>query len=229
MSDNRIINDDDLTAINLEPVDNTNILKTLSSDKFWLKDPAVLFRSNNYYKIIPTQKMTTNEKLNALTRFFILLAILLLIFCSCTEYLYIPIIGIVTIIIVYFILRKKSQNNVEKFDNQNEDDEDNYETPTTENPYMNVTLADLMENPDRSAASTIGNNIIAKNIDAVLGNSKRQFYTMPSTTIPNDQTTFIKWVYDTPPTCKEDQGACLRYEDIRFNRYNPDIENPNKN
>ena len=37
-------------------------------------------------------------------------------------------------------------------------------------------------------------------------NSQRQFYTMPSTTIPNDQDTYQKWLYKTPKTCKEGNG-----------------------
>jgi len=45
-------------------------------------------------------------------------------------------------------------------------------------------------------------------------NSQRQFYTMPNTAIPNNQTEFAKWLYELPMTanCKEFQGACLRYD-----------------
>ena len=39
-----------------------------------------------------------------------------------------------------------------------------------------------------------------------------------------NQTTFAKWLNEIPVTCKEDQRYCLRYEDIRFNRYNPYID-----
>ena len=42
-------------------------------------------------------------------------------------------------------------------------------------------------------------------------NSQRQFYTMPVTTIPNNQTQFANWLYKTEPTCKENNGeSCLR-------------------
>ena len=34
-------------------------------------------------------------------------------------------------------------------------------------------------------------------------NSQRQYYTTPNTQIPNDQTSFAKWCYGTPATCKE--------------------------
>ena len=40
-------------------------------------------------------------------------------------------------------------------------------------------------------------------------NSQRQYYTMPSTTIPNEQTSFAKWLYLSPPTCKEDTIRCV--------------------
>ena len=40
-------------------------------------------------------------------------------------------------------------------------------------------------------------------------NSQRQYYTAPSTTIPNKQTEFAKWLYLAPPTCKEDTIRCV--------------------
>ena len=44
------------------------------------------------------------------------------------------------------------------------------------------------------------NDVFAKH------NSQRQFYTMPVTDICNDQTNFAKWLYLTPPSCKEGNG-----------------------
>lgn len=37
-------------------------------------------------------------------------------------------------------------------------------------------------------------------------NSNRQFYTMPNTTIDNHKVDLGKWLYQTPPTCKEGNG-----------------------
>jgi len=44
--------------------------------------------------------------------------------------------------------------------------------------------------------------------------SQRQWYSMPSTTIPNDQESFQNWLYRVPgQTCKEgNQEACTYYE-----------------
>ena len=36
--------------------------------------------------------------------------------------------------------------------------------------------------------------------------SERQFYSVPATTIPNDQESFSKWLYFRKPTCKENNG-----------------------
>jgi hypothetical protein len=40
-------------------------------------------------------------------------------------------------------------------------------------------------------------------------NSQREFYTVPSSKIPNDQTSFAKWCYGTAKTCKESSIYCV--------------------
>ena len=55
-------------------------------------------------------------------------------------------------------------------------------------------------------------------------NSQRQYYTMPATTMPNDQTAFAKWCYNTGPTCKERGLYCAPiYSPVK------DTNNPYKN
>ena len=39
--------------------------------------------------------------------------------------------------------------------------------------------------------------------DYVFDTDTRQFYTMPNTTIPNDQEAFSNWLYGTENVCKE--------------------------
>ena len=34
----------------------------------------------------------------------------------------------------------------------------------------------------------------------------RQFYTVPSTTIPNERELFTEWLYERGPSCKENNG-----------------------
>lgn len=235
----------------------------LTRDKFWIKDPAILFKNGNYKKIIPTTNMTYIEKLNAVTRLLLYITIVIMLFTSNAWIILIPIIGIIAIIMVYYYTRKQIKNSLisEKFTNiTTSDTDDNNENdniefgdslenmcrqnsccklPTKENPMMNVTMADLMDNVDRPPACNYTSKIQA-DIDDIFDDnsfsdtsdpfnrkhSQRQFYTMPSTTIPNDQSGFAEFLYPQKETCKENQSHCLRYEDIRFSRHNPDIDAP---
>lgn len=213
---------------------------TIPSDKFWLEDPKILFRDQRYYVIFPTRSMSKIEILNALTRFCLYLIILFMLFSTSRSYVFIPIIGIIMIIFFYYIQKNDKEDNIhESFCRGDKCNKITVcQTPTKGNPFMNVTMADLMDRPDRPPAcvatdKTVKEEIddnynynLFKDVDDVFdrGYSQRQFYTTPSTTIPNDQTTFANWLYKLPETCKENQSNCLKYEDVRFNRFNPNID-----
>lgn len=96
--------------------------------------------------------------------------------------------------------------------------------PTAANPFMNVLLDEIKYNPTRPSADPIvdpNNKIILDDFFRIQWNSdptdvfgrsqsQRQFYTMPSTSIPNDQGSFQNWLYLIPgKTCKEgNRDAC---------------------
>lgn len=193
-----------------------------STTKFWLEDPKVFLQNGNYYKIIPSCQMSKNEVLNALTLFLIYLGILSIVLTCSTKYLYLALIGIIIIILIYYLQDKHLAK--ETFENDN--DEGEYDVSEDEdidpsNPFGNVTMANIMNIPEDDP-------IVLNNDtnDDILGDKKvqRQFYTLPAKTIPNDQTGFAKWLYETPQTCKENTMNCLRYEDVRYSRSNPDLD-----
>jgi hypothetical protein len=95
---------------------------------------------------------------------------------------------------------------------------------TVENPFMNPSVDEYNTKPNFEKACPIDNqkiyNKISDNFHERLFqdcsdiydkmSSQRQFYTVPNTSIPNDQDGFAKWLYSTPPTCKEGNGfACM--------------------
>lgn len=219
---------------------NFRVSGSITNEKFWLEDPMVLFRDQKYYTIIPTSTMSKIEILNALSRFFLYLGVLYLLFSSDTEYIYIPIIAITGIILLYYIQKNDKVDNIhETFCRGDKCNNISVcQAPTKDNPFMNMTVADLMDNPDRPPACKVTDRQIKEEIDNAYnynlfkdvddlfdrGYSQRQFYTMPSTTVANEQTTFANWLYKLPETCKENQSNCLKYEDIRFNRFNPNID-----
>lgn len=100
--------------------------------------------------------------------------------------------------------------------------------PTSDNPFMNPTVADFeMEMPPE--ACNADDDDIKDNIKSSFNenlfmdvsdlferqNSQRQYYTIPQTN-PPDQTAAAQWFYGGNSICKNDQSKCLRYEDLRF-------------
>ena len=68
------------------------------------------------------------------------------------------------------------------------------------NNYINPELEKLINNKFNYNLYRDMSDIFGRN------NSQRQFYTTPVTTIPNKQMKFARWLYNTPPTCKEGNG-----------------------
>jgi hypothetical protein len=94
---------------------NNNIISHEQS--FWMDDVSVLFRDGGYIKFVPTSDMARIEQLNAITRFFMYLIIILFIFDKNDDYMYIPIIGIIMVIVIYNISisdDKTKQNELHK-------------------------------------------------------------------------------------------------------------------
>lgn len=212
-----------------EEINNNSNKMIFENDTFWLNDYKILFYQDNLTKFFPNMSMTLIEKLNALFRLSIYLSILLYLFTN--NYLYLYIMIIVGLFTCYIYYNQKDNielyfNSITNSDNNVlsqriiEDDKIDIE-PTTENPFMNINL--ITDNKVKPRAPPSWNNeTVQKEIEDKFGynlyrdvgdlygksNSQRQYYTMPSTTIPNNQTSFAKWCYGVGPTCKESSIYC---------------------
>jgi uncharacterized protein DUF5762 len=84
-------------------IKTTNNNDIISPDRyvFWLDDLSILFKGGNYFRFIPMSDMSRVEQLNALSRFCIYLFLIFLAFGRADEWLYIPIVGLIFIIILY--------------------------------------------------------------------------------------------------------------------------------
>tara|TARA_Y100000389_G_C17271298_1_gene418108 strand:+ start:104 stop:652 length:549 start_codon:yes stop_codon:yes gene_type:complete len=180
--------------------------------KVWINNPAELFKTKNLRYFIPTEEMTYVEKINAITRFIIYGSILLYLVKGDNHILLIP---IVSMIIMYFLITwgsnldelKETFGNKENISCQN---------PDNNNPFMNILPVDDRDRLEackynEETKEKIDNNFntnLYLDLNDIYGknNSQRQFYTMPSTTIPNKQHDFAEWLYNSPNTCKE--GNC---------------------
>lgn len=187
-------------------------------DKFWKYDYAILYNRNRLVEFVPTKDMTVNEKLNALTRLAIYASVLLILYFQNIEYIY---IALITMIIIYMIHSNHPQHG-----GDNQVKPCPLQAPSKNNPFMNVLMTDYADHPQRKPAADVEDgrvkaemetnfsNGLYRNSDDIWdrSNSQRQYYTNPSTTIPNDVDTFMKWCYNTPYTCKDNNlENCGRY------------------
>lgn len=70
-------------------------------EKFWLKEPSMII--NNCWEIIPNNKMSMIQKLNAITRLLIIFLILVILFKRESIYIILVLVFIMLIIIFYYM------------------------------------------------------------------------------------------------------------------------------
>ncbi len=193
--------------------------------EIWYNDIYVLLEKP--YQFFPSNNLTNLEKINALARLAIYYAIIIIFTGRNHTYLTFSVI----ILITSFFLGKSTgtTNSSEPFSN-NKNGKSNILTttkklcykPTDENPFMNFTLNDYYKNPDRPQNCPINevkNEMRTKFLKRIVPDptdlwgqniSDRNFYTMPSTRIVNDQTGFANWCYGSMGQCKSNGIGCLK-------------------
>lgn len=72
---------------------------------FWIQEPSILYKNDNFLKFIPTTEMTRVEQMNAITRFLIYFTILVIMMNKSIIWIQIPIIVIFFIMMIYFIFK----------------------------------------------------------------------------------------------------------------------------
>lgn len=191
----------------------------------WINDLQFFFSTEQAFNIYPTGNMSYSEKLSSVLRFSVYFSVIMYLLKQNVKVFFLP----VFIFMLTFTLRKfdESKNLVEekysandcKHENETKEG-DPYQcvAPTEDNPFMNVLMSDYATNVDRNPACNIQQTKtkelmkkkyekrLYQNLDDIddTENSFRQFYTTSSTTIPNDQDGFAKWLYfSEEKTCKE--------------------------
>jgi len=236
---------------------------------FWSNDLTILFNKDYILELWPSNKMTYEQKLNSITRLILLLTILGFIF---TQNLRILFVGIITISVIFILFNVSKNNhtreikeNFEGFENEeckNPLDEKgiviNPETLTKylksdfqmnnpKNPFSNVLLTEIGDDPSRNAAPPAFNpNVyedITKSVKKMVQNlnpdikntnkqlfgdlgenfyldqSNRNFYSTANTRVANDQGAFAQYLYGDMPSCRDgDAFACVQ-DNIRYNLY----------
>jgi len=221
--------------------------------QFWSNQPTILFNKEYIFELWPTTNMCYEQKLNSITRLVILLTILGYIL---TRSLRILGVGIITLLIIFILFTMRKQKVTkemlkENFSMQTKpqptmDQNSAYLNPVTlesvlkskfkegnrKNPFSNVLLTQINDDPDRKSAPPAFNmeveeditknvkksvqmmNPDIKNTDKQLfgdmwqnfelDQSNRVFYSNSNTRIePGDQSSFGKFLYGNMPSAKE--------------------------
>jgi len=231
---------------------------------FWTENPNILFYPDQMYELFPVANMNYNQKLNSITRLVIILTIVGFLFVRNMRIIWIGAVCLLAIFLLQYTQNKTHFRAVELegFDGALEDlgvdapaqavinafatDDPSkigkrvfFDTPKANNPYNNVLITDIVDNPKKLPAlpayyPETEKEILDKTKEAIqkmnptfpnmteklfaslddhfeFEQSARQFYSNPSTTIPNDQGAFAEFCYGEMISCKEgNMFACAR-------------------
>ena len=170
-------------------------------------------------QLIPSNDMNFREKLTAIAKLILFISFIATLIFRTFSFLLFGFIIDLFLYYVYIHYNKTSTQLKEKLDMQSIEIMDNNfcVKPNKDNPFMNPNILNTNKN---IKACSIDNKKINKLIDKyfqdpvykdvndIFNNnfSKRQFYTVPASTIPNDQEALGQWLYYKPKTCKENNG-----------------------
>jgi hypothetical protein len=152
---------------------------------FWYNDPTILINKENITQLWPTNKMSFEEKLNAITRIVMLMTFLGFLFTKNTNLL---IIGLVTLGIIFSLYKLRKQHIIQEgltnHTNKHNINKNNTNTATTtnpitldsvlksefypttkKNPFGNVLLTDIGDKPNRKSAAPSFNPDVYEDID----------------------------------------------------------------
>lgn len=199
----------------------------VDSERIWYSDLPGFFREDRLARIVPQPGTPLPQQLNAVMRFALYYGVLVTLYQRSATGLFAPLLASAVTYVIYANDQGDAGKMRERMQAlQVERDpvtQDMRVSPTRDNPFMNVLVSDYARFPNRPPAADITRTDVSRRAendyehdlyrdqsDVFNRNaSSRQWYTTPSTTIPNDQTQFARWLYGTSPTCKEGNGdAC---------------------
>lgn len=208
---------------------------------FWSNDITILFNKDYIFELWPTPTMCYEQKLNAISRLIVLITILGYILTMSSRIIFVGILTLVVIFILFNMRKNKLTKEMmnEGFlvqGNSSEPSPDSnaipiatllkkeYKEGTKKNPFSNVLLTEIMDNPERKAAPPAFNvdvdEDITKNIkrsvqfmnpdikstnkqlygdlwnNFELDQSNRAFFSTANTKVANDQGAFAQFLYN---------------------------------
>jgi hypothetical protein len=214
---------------------------TTTCPPFWLERPQILWeQAAEFFPFTETDRRCTAAALNSFTRFGIYLGLLL---AAVRLHLGWIIVGVLFAAFAAgawifmdsrgavredFVDTQAPIAEASEIQNQYVPDvigSQGRTEPTAANPFMNVLISEISDNPYRNPAANVQSVRVRAELDDYFQTmfasdpgdvfqhtqSQRQWVTQPSTTIPNNQEAYMNWLYRTPgQSCKEgNQSVCV--------------------
>ena len=185
----------------------------------WYEKPNVLL--DDMFQFFPTNDLSRTEKINALARFALYYALIIIVLDQNQKWLS---ISVVLLIVSYCL------GYYENFEQTDSKKDSTCTAPTKTNPFMNFTVGDYMKDVNRTGACSYDKvkdkmreefrrDIVPDPADLWGTNiSDRQFFTMPWTTVVNNQSGFAKWLYGNSGECKNLGLNCDKNRDNRYHQ-----------
>jgi len=126
---------------------------------FWVTDPIILFNKNTITQVWPTSIMSTNDRLNAITRLVIILTIVGYLMTRNYRIIITGIVTIASIVVMKYAKNTTDTTTASKINSIKEGfdnigiNKQTTQMPTDKNPLMNVLLPQIQDSPNRPPAA----------------------------------------------------------------------------
>tara|TARA_Y100001970_G_C14081356_1_gene774888 strand:- start:550 stop:1158 length:609 start_codon:yes stop_codon:yes gene_type:complete len=191
---------------------------------FWVEKPKVLLNKKLITEIMFNNKMSLEEKLNALTRFIVIITIVGYVLIKENSIILLGATFVLLVILYYYYLRdnKKFKEALSLFNKNNKKEILNLNNPL-DNPLTNDFCTENKKNEalnnelykdeinDITKKSIINMNKDNSDNDKLFNdletnynfeNSMRQFHSVAGSSVPNNQDNFLKYCYGKLPSDK---------------------------
>ena len=207
----------------------------MSRIQFWTNDPTILFDKDYIFELWPMTNMSYEQKINAITRLVILITILGYILTTSQR---IVAVGVLTLVVIYVLFKSRKQKLTNDMINEGFTTvqvtgepvpldavlKTDFKQGNKKNPFSNVLLTQIGDEPDRKSAPPSFNvdcdEDITKNIkrsiqmmnpgikntnkqlfgdlyqEQELDNFSRQLYSTPNSRVENDQSAYAQYLYN---------------------------------
>lgn len=230
----------------------------------WSDDINILMNESYITDLWPLDTMCYERKINSIVRMIILLTCLGFVLTQSVKFL---VIGVFTLLSIHFYVKSKNNtkstsidhndhSSLEGFKSINPNNNNNiksilkdeFSNGNKNNPFSNVLLTDINNDPHKKSAPPSFNPKIENDINAnvkktiqklnpgikntdkqlfgdlyenfKLDQSNRNFYSTPNTKVVNDQAAFAQYCYGDMPSAKESSIDGNIQREKNSSRYN---------